>query len=141
MTYKGLNVQIRGLEGFEARLKSLDGIADRVDKEMTASALDINRVQVQRTPVDHGTLRLGNRFDVSKPLFKRIFNIVEYGPYIEFGTGGLVDIPAGLEDIAIQFKGAGIRQVNMNAQPFFFAPFFEEQRKLIERIRKILLLP
>jgi hypothetical protein len=138
MAYKGISVNIAGLDKLEARLKVLDGIPKRIDREMTASAQNINAEQVARTPVDHGVLRQGNRFDVSKPLQKRIFNIVEYSPYVEFGTGTYVDVPPGLEDVAIQFKGRGIRQVNIHPQPFFFAPFFEEQKRLIERIRKII---
>ncbi len=47
-------------------------------------------------------------------------------------------IPAGLEEVAAQFKGAGIRRVNMHAQPFFFWPAFQEWAKMIERIKKMI---
>jgi hypothetical protein len=62
----------------------------------------------------------------------------KYAPYVEFGTGGMVEIPKGLESEAAQFKGRGIRKVNMKAQPFFFSPFFEEKNNLLKRIQKLL---
>jgi len=70
-------------------------------------------------------------------LVKILENGVNYAPYIEFGTGGLVSIPAGLEEEAIVFKGAGLRKINMRAQPFFFRPAFEEFKKMVERLKKL----
>ena len=48
-----------------------------------------------------------------------------YAPYIEFGTGTEVDLSdlneIGIpESYALQFKGRGIRKVNLPARPFFF---------------------
>ncbi len=57
-----------------------------------------------------------------------------YAPYIEFGTGTLVDIPEGLEQYAEQFEGQGIRQVNLPARPFLFPAFYAERPQLVERI-------
>ena len=44
----------------------------------------------------------------------------EYGPYLDFGTGSEIQIPSDWQEVAIQFKGAGIREVNNRAQPFFY---------------------
>ena len=46
-------------------------------------------------------------------------------PYVEFGTGGSVDLTDMLElgipaSYAAQFKGKGIKNVNLPARPFFF---------------------
>jgi len=43
-----------------------------------------------------------------------------YAPYMEFGTGRFVRVLPGYESYAMQFKGAGIRDVNVRPQPFFF---------------------
>lgn len=59
-----------------------------------------------------------------------------YSPYVEFGTGGEVDVPKGLEDYAIQFKGKGIKEVNLPARPFLFNSAFEELNLLLDRYRK-----
>lgn len=48
------------------------------------------------------------------------FGQAPYSAYMEFGTGGLVEVPDELKDIAIQFKGAGIREVNLMPQPFLY---------------------
>ena len=57
---------------------------------------------------------------------------------MEFGTGALVNVPAGLEDYAIQFKGKGIKQVNLPARPFLFNSFFEEKQSLLDNIKKVI---
>ena len=59
-----------------------------------------------------------------------------YAPYIEFGTGGLVDVPAGLEDYAIQFKGAGIKQVNLTPRPYLFPAFKKATVEMLDNIKK-----
>jgi hypothetical protein len=61
----------------------------------------------------------------------------EYAPYVEFGTGTLVDVPEGLEDYAMQFKGQGIRQVNLPARPYLFPAFFKEQKELLKRLKTL----
>jgi hypothetical protein len=45
---------------------------------------------------------------------------VVYAPYIEFGTGDMVDIPEGSESVAALFKGKGIKKVNINPNNIFF---------------------
>ena len=137
---KGLDIELKGVDDLLRRLDDrAKNMTDIVDKEMTASILDINAQQRRETPVDTGRLRMGNMFDVSKKLDKQLFNDIEYAPYVEFGTGGLVSVPPGLEEIAIQFKGAGIRKVNLPAQPFFFRAFFEKKDKMIQNIKNAVL--
>lgn len=63
---------------------------------------------------------------------------VTYAPYIEFGTGKLVQVPQGLESYAMQFKGKGIKEVNLPARPFMFPAFFAEKPKLIKKIKNVL---
>jgi len=62
---------------------------------------------------------------------------IHYAPYIEFGTGGLVDVPAGLEDYAIKFKGAGIKQVNLFPIPFLIPAFKKHTAKMLEELEKL----
>ena len=68
-----------------------------------------------------------------------LFVLEHYAAYVEFGTGGLVDIPKGLESYAIQFKGLGIRQVNLPARPYFFPALFSEEKKFMADLRDNLL--
>jgi hypothetical protein len=63
---------------------------------------------------------------------------VGYGPYVEFGTGSKVQVPAELKDYAMQFKGAGIRKVNTRAQPYLYPAFFLNREKFIKACDRIL---
>lgn len=62
-----------------------------------------------------------------------------YAPYIEFGTGRLVNLE-DLTDLglpasyAMQFKGKGIKEVNLPARPFFFSSIRIELKKLLDRL-------
>lgn len=62
----------------------------------------------------------------------------KYAPYIEFGTGGMVKVPAGFEEFALQFKGKGIREVNLPARPYMYPALFKNQKLLFERLKNIL---
>lgn len=53
-----------------------------------------------------------------------------YAPFIEFGTGGNVEVSDGFNDLAIQFKGQGIRTINRAAKPFLIPAFLEESENL-----------
>lgn len=135
-----LDFQIVGLEAILKRMEERrEGMTESLDKEMQAVVVDINADQKTYCPSNTGTLRGGNLFKpIAGPMQYNIYNDIEYAPYVEFGTGELVDIPEGLEDIAIQFKGRGIRKVNLPARPFFFRAFFERKTELIERLKKVL---
>ena len=134
-----LKFDIRGFKEIEAALnKRVEAVTKGVDAEMDKSVLEINAKQVGYTPVDTGLLRENNKFYIEKPLNKTLRNDTEYAGYVEFGTGGLVSIPTGLESEAAPWKGAGIRKVNMRAQPFFFRAFFEEAPKLLARIKAVI---
>lgn len=141
---KGLDIQIEGIEKALKDLKDkAQGLEVNVDNEMNGFIIDVNAEQKKNCLAAIQTnynsrLVNGNQFDTSKKLDKLLFNDVEYSPYVEFGTGTLVDVPPGLEEIAIQFKGMGIRKVNLPARPFFFRAFFEQKTKLIENIKRIL---
>jgi hypothetical protein len=46
--------------------------------------------------------------------------MVNYAPYVEFGTGTKVKVNEDTRDYAWQFKGKGIRKVNLLERPYFF---------------------
>jgi hypothetical protein len=61
-----------------------------------------------------------------------------YSPYIEFGTGTNVDVPAGFEDYAMQFKGDGVRQVNIKPMPYFHPAVQSELQNLKRKLERSL---
>ena len=91
-------------------------------------------------PVDKGGLKASIRV-LNKGMTGEVIVGVKYGPYQEFGTGAKVQVPSELRDYAIQFKGAGIRKVNMRAQPYLYPSFFINRDRFVRdmdnRIDKI----
>ena len=74
--------------------------------------------------------------DSIKDLTGEVYASATYAPYVEFGTGGLVRVPAKLKAFAMQFKGRGIREVNRKAQPFMHPHFFEQEKKYFAAIER-----
>lgn len=119
---------------FKKRIKD---ISDMVEGEIEASAFDIRNEAVTTVPVDTGILKGSIKVVPGEHRFHKIIEAgAHYAPYIEFGTGTLVNVPSGLEDYAIQFKGKGVKQVNLPARPFLIPAWEKERLKLVERIRK-----
>jgi len=140
-----INFEIKGLEAILSRMEERQvKMTENTDKEMQSVIVDINADQKTFTPVNTGVLRNGNGFRKNGTLDYNLYNDVEYAPYVEFGTGGLVFygeswVDSELEAFASQFKGKGIRKVNLYPQPFFFRAFFERKTELIERLKKVLM--
>lgn len=65
---------------------------------------------------------------------KRVGTNKHYAAYLEFGTGDMVDIPAGLESIAAQYRGQGIKKVNIRASSFLNWAAVNQRAKHIQRI-------
>ena len=137
------------IEGLDALIKRLGKLPIEIEKEVAeevnASALSIQnkaKKSVAANSTDNGTL-LGSIQLVSVLKDKRILYTVgsrlKYAPYVEFGTGGTVNVPAGYEDFAIQFKGKGIRKINLRPRPYLI-PAFESEipilRKNIQHVIK-----
>lgn len=99
-------------------------------------------------PANHGLFRSSVRSKYSKDKLSSVVSVgdneaagsvnnVDYAPYMEFGTGSKVQIPEGWGKYAAQFKGQGIRDVNIAPKPFFvrnyervFKRFYKELNKL-----------
>lgn len=137
-----ISLSLHGMKGLNDALKRKGkALSNGIDAEMQASVLDINKKQMQLVPVDKGFLKSSLKFNKKQPLNYEIVSAgagSSYAPYIEFGTGGMIDIPTGLEDEAVKYRGSGKRNVNMRAQPFFYSPAFVEWKELQQKIKKML---
>ena len=69
-----------------------------------------------------------------------VVSTMPYAAYVEFGTGGAVKIPAGVEDYAIQFKKPNKKNISMKANPYLFPAFFELKPTIIQDIKDIITL-
>ena len=129
-------------KGNKAVLKKLRDIEKQaqtaIKSEMEAALYEIQGKAVSKVPVDTGVLKNSIRVDAAdiKNLKGSVIAEADYAPYVEFGTGALVDVPEGLEDYAIQFKGQGKRQVNLPPRPFLIPAWEQERLKLVDNIEK-----
>lgn len=137
--YMSFNINITGLEATLARLKKAgQDVEKEVDLEIQASGKKVELEASKRVRVDDGFLKSSISSYKAGNLRVEIVAQKKYAPYVEFGTGGLVDIPKGMESYAAQFKGKGIRKVNLPARPFMFPALMTEKPLMIERIKKLL---
>ncbi|SKA29775.1 phage protein, HK97 gp10 family [Chitinophaga eiseniae] len=131
--FTGITELLRDVQHLE------QNVIQNLDNELKASAETIVNNAKAMAPSETGALKQSISFTRNGILDYNVTAAVHYAPYVEFGTGALVDVPAGLESYAIQFKGRGIKQVNMPAHPYLFPAFEQERRLLIERLKAELL--
>lgn len=110
-----LNKKLDNLRAFDKKTLS---------NELGRSAMDIVRMAKQNAPVDKGTLKQSIKSE-RKGKTVEVIAGAHYAPYVEFGTGGMVDLDDMLQlgippSYAAQFKGKGIKEVNLPARPFFY---------------------
>lgn len=133
---------IQGLDKLYSKFKKLDEKAKvGIKEEFAASALAIQSNAKKNVVVDTGFLR--NSINIKSQGNNQSFIYTigarsKYAPYVEFGTGGLVSVPNGYEELASMYKGKGIRKINLRARPFLIPAFEQEKPKLIQRLKKIL---
>jgi hypothetical protein len=137
----GFNKQ--SLKAFYKYLKDLESdVADFVRAEVEDSMLTIESEAARDVRVDFGNLKNSIQSTPIKVTKNKIKGGVEvgasYAPYIEFGTGGGVEVPTELKNFAIQFKGKTGRKRNFDADPFFYPAVFRQRQELPKRIDKTL---
>tara|TARA_R100000773_G_scaffold38195_1_gene33320 strand:- start:4548 stop:5000 length:453 start_codon:yes stop_codon:yes gene_type:complete len=140
-----VNIKINktDLKKLENKLEDLRRISEKeLSKEVGHTVALSSRRMKQNVVVDLGTLkqsivfgRTGGKFD-SQGFVKAK---AKYAPYVEFGTGRLVNLKdmqeLGIPDsYAAQFKGRGIKEVNLPARPFFFSSVRIEFKKMLDRV-------
>jgi HK97 gp10 family phage protein len=132
-------INLTGIKEVENALKTMDKhLRQNVGDEINASALAIQSSAKRLAPVDLGFLRNNIALVPISDLTFAVEAKAKYSPYIEFGTGGQVSIPAGYEDLAMMFKGRGLRTINIRPQPFLIPSYETEKPKLIQRLKKLL---
>jgi hypothetical protein len=116
------------IDGQNETLKALEQERQRIlasaQTEVSATAYEILNEAKESTPVKNNFLR-GSGFADIQGLNATVGFNKEYAPYVEFGTGGTVNIPPNWEDFASQFKGKGIKTINLKARPYLI-PAFEK---------------
>lgn len=136
---KGFTIELDGFQEVLTKLKKEGGkIGEDIDEVIGTGVVNMEKSAKRLAPYDSGFLR--GKISSRNVAFLEweLVSPQTYSPYVEFGTGGLVDVPKGLEQYAIQFKGKGIKQVNLPARPFFFPSVFAYQVEIVKNIREII---
>lgn len=134
MKITGLNETIRELNKFKEQ-----GV-EAIKANIEAAAFNMQHEAMQRVPV---ALVAGSQLKNSiKPEVKDngltavLVATASYAAYQEFGTGGRVQIPKGMEELARQFIGKGVRVGNIPPQPFMFPAWDRERKQFVIRLQK-----
>lgn len=136
-------LDIRGIDQLKERLSKMSKeLEDRVDKQLTASALKITAQAKIMAPKDLGGLANAISAKIDQKLNKEVVADTEYAAFVEFGTGPFAAayvprLPEEIQKYAMTFfvNGKG----HTPAQPFLFPSYEAEKPKLIENIKKEIL--
>ena len=130
---------VTGLDSVLFNLENASALyQDKIKTGVATVTNDILNDAKSNAPVEFGKLRQSGLAEPINNGFggKITFSII-YAPYIEFGTGGLVVVPTGWEGFAMQFKGAGVRTVNLRARPYLLPAFEKGVRDFKLRLETI----
>jgi HK97 gp10 family phage protein len=134
---EGLEKSIRNLHSWET--DKIRKVANQFDR----SAFAIEKNAKLKAPTDKSKLKTDIQKKVTKTDHNRVvsaevFNTAKYAPFVEFGTGALVEVPAEQQEYALQFKGKTGRVRNGRAQPYLFPAWEQERPILIQKLEEIL---
>jgi len=126
MAQKNFTITSKGVSRLASQLRRLGpGLEELVEAEIADTALEIERTAAQWVRKDHGFLANSIKATRLASASWKVTAQLFYAPFVEFGTGTMVEIPAGLEQYAKQFMRPRPvkREVNLPARPFFFPAY------------------
>ena len=134
-----VNFELKGADKLINKLKKYGAKAEiEVDAITQAAVLDMVADAKRLAPKDTGKLAQNIFSGKIGDLAYRFYATMKYAPYMEFGTGGLVSVPDELRTLAIQFKGAGVKKINLMPQPFMYPSYIINKQYYIEDLEKML---
>jgi HK97 gp10 family phage protein len=99
-------VSLSGMKQLESKLQNLTtALKEDVGNEISASVNTIRNSAIRLAPVNLGQLRGSINTDKVNELTYSVAANASYAPYVEFGTGPQVNVPADFKSYAQQFKG------------------------------------
>ena len=130
-------IEIKGMNKLITKLQNMSKEGkERVKGTVEATAQDIEYNAKSFAPVDTGKLRQGINAEQTGELSWKVVAREPYSAYMEFGTGGLVNVPPELADIAIQYKGKGVRQINIAPRPYMYPAFLKGRIQFIKDLEQ-----
>ena len=125
------------LKKFETLSQSLQ---DEFDAEFEEMAREYAAVAKSAAPADTGRLRGSINFgSLGGKMNYEVFAQTNYAAYQEWGTINYVSVPPDLVEVAIKYKGRGIRKRGgVKAKHYFFRHRGELNLRLLERLDNII---
>ena len=116
-------IKVDGVKDMSRKFKAFGKEGERKFADITKiQAKEIEGQAKVLAPVDMGKLQQSiSAVQVGKLTWK-IQALIEYAPFVEFGTGDLTQIPKGWEEIARQFWTRK-QWTGMRAQPYLYPAF------------------
>jgi HK97 gp10 family phage protein len=139
------------IKGLTKVLKNLERFGDEVKEDVHIITGD-NATQIElgaknNAPVNKligfgGDLKQGIKaIELGKSDFKIMANatgLAPYSAYVEFGTGRSVKVPNELKEMAIKFKGKGVKEINIQPQPYLYPAFVKGRKQYLKDLKKLL---
>lgn len=120
----GVNMGQVTIEGLPELLADLTRFSDRIiqliDFELLRGVQNMVSAAKRAAPKNFGKLAAGITYKKTGPLSYEYISGQGYTSYVEFGTKKKVQVPAGLESFAIQFKGSGFTRTNLSFRQAIF---------------------
>ena len=143
---RGFTINIKGLKETIAKLdREGEEIKKQIDFAIGINSEAMASEAKNRVPVDTGRLKNSITASKMKPYLYEVVAQTNYAAYVEFGTGTGFVPPENPEwsKLASQFKGAGLKQVNLLPRPYmrpsilaYYPKFKEEAIKIIRSKKK-----
>ncbi len=128
-----INRQIEALKRqFKKDRKKID---NDIEKIINANLFEGNKKAKQEVVKDFGTLAQSIGIDKKQKLKGGITVTATYAPYVEFGTGTTVEVPAEWQQVAMEFKGAGVKQINLPARPFMYPAYIATRNQFTKDLK------
>ena len=137
---------MKTLKGLKDVLEDLQKFGEAMQKKVNdvtyANALELQENAKQNAPFDLGKLRQSIKTiklkDSSYLILANATGLAPYAAYMEFGTGGNVSVPLELADIAIQFKGKGVKKIDLRPRPYMYPALVRQRRIFLEELKQLL---
>lgn len=133
-------VRIKGISKTINELRKFGLKADKIISEnIEATSQEMVQKAVSLVPKDFGKLAQSIQSVKVDDLNYRVEaggGVAPYAPYVEYGTGGLVDVPKEFTEQALLAKGKGIKQVNLLPRPYMYPAFVFGSKELPVNLRK-----
>lgn len=128
---------VKGWDRVQAKFKRLEAFPQVVKGEIEATGRLIEAGAKSNVVVDLGKLRQSIVYEAYRGGWgAQVTANAKYAPYVEFGTGGLVQIPEGWDEVAAQFKGKGLVMISLPARPYLIPEFYEQVDALLQRLQR-----